>query len=159
MKTDLATKIHKALINTRLTVAVAESCTGGLVSELLTQKPGSSKYFNLGLVAYSNNAKVKMLGIQKSLITKFGAVSKEVALEMADRVRRHSQSSFGIGITGIAGPTGGSSKKPVGTVFVALASHGKKLCQELRLKGNRSQIREKASLAALNLLNENIPCH
>lgn len=145
-------QIHKRLLNKKKTVAVAESCTGGLVSSALTQLSGSSAYFKLGIVAYSNQAKSRLLGIPAGLITRKGAVCAEVARCMAEEIREITNSDIGIGITGIAGPTGGSSQKPVGTVFIAAASKSKTLCRKFRFKGNRTAIRKKATLEALKLL-------
>lgn len=108
---------------------MAESCTGGLLSNLLTQIPGSSKYFILGVVAYSNQAKENILKIPRDIIVKKGAVSKNVAELLAKAVRLMAKTDFGIGITGTAGPTGGSREKPVGTVFIAIDTKNKKKLQ------------------------------
>ncbi len=145
-------QIHSLLIKSRKTVSVAESCTGGLLSSLFTQTSGSSEYFLLGIVAYSNTAKESILKIPHKLIAGKGAVSKEVALLLAKSVRLLAQSDFGIGVTGIAGPTGGTPQKPVGTVFIAIDSKNKRLCKELFFKGNRKAIRGKTALKALELL-------
>ena len=106
MEQDLLTQVHKTLLKTRKTIAVAESCTGGLASSLLTSLSKSSKYFILGTVTYSNRAKTRILGIPTSLINKKGAVSCEVALKMAENIRKIAKTDFGLSITGIAGPTG-----------------------------------------------------
>ncbi|MCM8795528.1 MAG: CinA family protein, partial [Candidatus Omnitrophica bacterium] len=120
MKQSIVKQLHLSLLKKQKTIAVAESCTGGLVSYLLTQNPGSSRYFLLGIVAYSNEAKEKILNVPPSLIFKKGAVCKEVAFFLAENVRKITQADFGIGLTGIAGPTGGTKRKPVGTVFIAI---------------------------------------
>ena len=145
-------QIHKLLIKKRKNVAIAESCTGGLLSNLLTQIPGSSQYFILGIVAYSNLAKETILRIPATIIARKGAVSKDVAKLMAKRVRSMAKTDFAIGITGIAGPGGGTKEKPVGTVFIALDSKNKKLCKKFRFTGTRLTIRKKAALKALELL-------
>jgi len=148
----IVNQIHKTLIKNKKTIAVAESCTGGLLSNLLTQISGSSKYFILGIVAYSNKAKENILKIPGQLIAKKGAVSQEAAKRMALSVRELAKTGFGIGITGIAGPTGATPKKPVGTVFIAIDGEDRKICQRFLFKGNRNSIRKKAALKALELL-------
>lgn len=145
-------QIHRFLIKRQKTVAVAESCTGGLVSNLLTQISGSSQYFILGVVVYSNKAKQSLLKIPRSLIAKNGAVSADVALYMAGNIRKIANADFGIGITGVAGPTGGTPQKPIGTVFIAIKSKNKKICKKFHFRGNRLKIREIATLKALELL-------
>ncbi len=107
------------------TLAVAESCTGGLIAHLITNVPGSSRHFKLGVVAYSNSSKTEFLGVDPGVLKKYGAVSGAVARAMAEGVRRLGRTTYGIGVTGIAGPTGGSKSKPVGTVHIAVAGpHG-----------------------------------
>ncbi len=146
-------QIHRLLIKNKKTVAVAESCTGGLLSNLLTQTPGSSRYFTLGIVAYSNAAKASVLKVPARLIMKKSAVSKEVAKNLASSVRRLAKTDYGIGITGIAGPKADPSKKPVGLVFIAIDSKNKKGCYRFLLKGGRALIRRTSALKALVLLN------
>ena len=150
----IVSEIHNLLIKGRKTLAIAESCTGGLVSSLITQNPGSSRYFILGVVVYSNKAKETILKIPQSVIARYGAVSKNVASLMAKSVRKIAKTDFGIGITGIAGPTGGTQKKPVGTVFIAVDSKNKGLSKKFLFKGNRNTIRKKAALKSLELLKE-----
>jgi len=147
-------KIHDLLIEKEKTIAVAESCTGGLLSALLTQVSGSSQYFMLGVTSYSNSAKATILKIPSMVIAKNGAVSKNVASRMAASVRKLAKTDLGIGITGIAGPTGNSPGKPVGTVFIAINSKTKKTCNKYIFKGNRKAIREKAALKSLELLKK-----
>jgi len=149
---DIVNHIHKLLIKNKKTIAVAESCTGGELSNLLTQISGSSGYFILGVVAYSNQAKATILNILTHIIAKEGAVSKDVATAMAEAVRKIAKTDLAIGITGIAGPTGATGKKPVGTVFIAISSKRKKLCKKFYFKGNRLTIRKKAALESLELL-------
>ncbi|MGH9898716.1 MAG: competence/damage-inducible protein A [Pyrinomonadaceae bacterium] len=138
------------------TLAVAESCTGGLICQRLTDVPGSSKYFIEGVVAYSNLAKIQMLGVASELIEKHGAVSPEVAEAMAEGVRLRSNTDFGLSITGIAGPDGGSEDKPVGTVYIALADDRHCECRKIIFPGDRELIRWRASQAALDLLRRRI---
>ena len=151
MQTDII-QVHKLLIRKKKTVAVAESCTGGLLSSLLTDLPGSSVFFLLGVVAYSNKAKRDILKIPAGLIKKHGAVSSQVAVAMAQNVRRRAGADLGIGITGIAGPGGGTPDKPVGTVYIAAASKSVKICKKFRFRADRSGVRRKSAAAALSLL-------
>ena len=145
-------QIHSSLIKKRKTLAVAESCTGGLLSNLLTYIGKSSRYFILGVVAYSNKAKLDILAIPPGLIAKKGAVSQEVALKLAQQVKKIAKTDFGIGVTGIAGPTGGTPQNPIGTVFIAVTSKNKTISKKYRFTGNRLTIRKKSGLKALELL-------
>jgi len=146
--------IHSALIAQNKTVSLAESCTGGMLSSLLTAQSGASAYFVLGVIVYSNQMKNKLLGIPLSVIERRGAVSKEVATAMAAAVRKVAKTDFGIGITGIAGPLGGSKDKPVGTVYIAEASNRVKICRRFNFKGSRTSIRKQSCLAALMMLKK-----
>ena len=132
------------------TLSVAESCTGGLVAHRLTQVPGSSDYFERGIVAYSNQAKMALLGVPKSVLEKYGAVSAPVAEKMAEGVRMSSQTTLGVSITGIAGPGGGSEGKPVGTVFIALASPNSTVSKKYRFEGDREQIKVASAHTAID---------
>ncbi|MFH1354791.1 MAG: CinA family protein [Candidatus Omnitrophota bacterium] len=145
-------KLHRKLIKSQRSVSVAESCTGGLLSKLLTDHSGSSQYFILGVVCYSNKAKKSILKVPDRLIRKNGAVSEPVAVNLAQNIRKLAKTDFGIGITGIAGPTGGTPAKPVGTVFIAIASKTKTTCRRLHFKGRRNSIRKQSALKALSLL-------
>lgn len=147
-------EIHTFLIKSRRTIAIAESCTGGLLSKLLTEIPGSSKYFTLGLVCYSNKAKLKVLKVPSPIIAQKGAVSYEVAQAMAKSVRKLIKADIGIGVTGIAGPGGASEHKPLGTVFIAVHGKNSKICEKFSFTGNRATIRRKAALKALELLRK-----
>ncbi len=145
-------KIHKALIKKQKTLAVAESCTGGLLSSFLTSLPDSSNYYILGIVTYSNKAKENILKIPHSIIQKNGAVSKVVAEMMANSVRRLAKADYGIGISGIAGPGGATPKKPIGTVFIAVIDQSKKISKKFVFKGKRTLIQRQAALKAMELL-------
>ena len=114
-------KLHKKLIRKKITISVAESCTGGLLSGALTKLSGSSKYFKLGLITYSNNAKINILKVKKSIIDKYGAVSQECCKSMVENLSKLSKSKINLSITGIAGPKGGTKNKPVGLVFYFLS--------------------------------------
>jgi nicotinamide-nucleotide amidase len=138
------------------TLATAESCTGGLIAERITEVPGSSVYFREGVVAYSNEAKVRLLGVPFDLIAEYGAVSAPVAEAMAEGVRLRADADFGISVTGIAGPDGGSEDKPVGLVFIALADDAHTEHRKLLLPGDRQLIRWRASQAALDLLRRRL---
>ena len=113
-------KIIKKLINKKLNISVAESCTGGLLSSSLTSVNGSSKVFNLGLVTYSNESKIKVLKISKKIIRKYGAVSEQVCKAMVKNVSKIGRTNISVSVTGIAGPSGGSKKKPVGLVYIGI---------------------------------------
>jgi PncC family amidohydrolase len=135
------------------TLAVAESCTGGLVAHRITEVAGSSRYFERGVVVYSNRAKTELLKIPASLIEQNGAVSEPVARAMAEGILNLAQTEFGIGITGIAGPDGGTPEKPAGTVYVALAQQGHETTVEhYNFPGDRWRVKFMASQAALNLV-------
>jgi nicotinamide-nucleotide amidase len=134
-------------------VAVAESESGGLMAARLTERPGSSGWFAGGVVAYSNEAKVALVGVESSLIERFGAVSSEVAQALADGAAERFASDFGVGITGIAGPDGGSEEKPVGTVCFSVASNnGQRITRSTRLPGGRADVRDRSTTVALHLL-------
>lgn len=138
------------------TVAVAESCTGGLIAHRLTEVPGSSTYFMEGVVTYSNEAKTRLLGVPADLIEARGAVSAEVAEAMAEGVKARAGTDFGLAVTGIAGPGGGTAEKPVGLVYVALADDAHTEHRRLVLPGDRSLIRWRASQGALDLLRRRL---
>ncbi|HKO26476.1 MAG TPA: competence/damage-inducible protein A, partial [Solirubrobacteraceae bacterium] len=146
-------QVASLLIGSGRTVAVAESCTGGLMSARLTERGGSSEYFLGGAVVYSNDAKVSMAGVDVRLIERHGAVSEEVAEALAVGACVRFGTDFGIGITGIAGPGGGTEEKPVGTVCFSVCSReGARLTRRLRLPGSRSDIRERSTTVAMHLL-------
>ncbi len=137
-------------------VATAESCTGGLLSGRITDVPGSSDYFKQGVVTYSNEAKVDLLGVPNRLIEKHGAVSPEVAEAMAIGIRRRARSTIGIGITGVAGPGGGSEEKPVGLVYIGIADEVQSSSRKFLFPGDRQFIRTLAVNAALDMIRRRI---
>jgi len=149
---DIATLVSK-LSQANYTVATAESCTGGLIASSIVDVPGASDCFNEGYVTYSNEAKMKNLGVSAKTLESYGAVSKQTAIEMAKGVRSTASADFGVSSTGIAGPGGGSPTKPVGLVYIACA-YGDDKCQvkELHLSGDRSQVRQAAANEAIKLL-------
>jgi nicotinamide-nucleotide amidase len=138
------------------TLAVAESCTGGLLGERLTHVAGSSNYFLGGAVCYSNELKTRFAGVAPQLIEEHGAVSKPVAQAMAVGIRQRTGASVGVGVTGIAGPAGGSDAKPVGTVFIALADERGVQVREFRFPGDRDRVRQLASIAALEIIRRRL---
>src|SRR5438105_4198087 len=148
--------VGRRLAMTEFTLAIAESCTGGLIAQRLTNVPGSSKYFIEGVVTYSNESKVRLLGVDKKIIKEFGAVSQQVARDMARGVRHKAKSDFGLAVTGIAGPGGGSEEKPVGLVYIALADASHTEHKKLMIPGDRELIRWRASQAALDMLRRRL---
>jgi len=135
-----------------MTLAVAESCTGGLLAERITSLSGSSRYFLGGAVVYSNALKTQFANVPKALIDKHGAVSREVAAAMAEGIRKRCLSSFGVGVTGVAGPTGGTEQKPVGLVYIALAGDEGTQVVERNFPGDRKRIRTFATQQALEMI-------
>ena len=146
--------VGRLLAEQHMTLALAESCTGGLIGHRLTQVPGSSSYIDRGVVSYSNRAKVELLGVSPDLLDRHGAVSAEVAAAMARGIRERSGVSVGLSVTGIAGPGGGTKTKPVGLVYVGLdGGPNEALTKEFRFHGgDRSVIKQRSSQAALDLL-------
>jgi len=151
-RSTLPFAVGESLLAQGLQLAVAESCTGGLLSHLLTEMPGASAYFRQGVVAYSNEAKTALLGIPATRLKEFGAVSSIIAEELAQRVRHQAGADIALGVTGIAGPGGGTLEKPVGTVYLALAIPEGVKSSLLQLAGNRSQIQDQAASWALFIL-------
>ena len=143
---------HNKLLKTGKTIAIAESCSGGQLSSELIRYPGSSRYFLLGVVAYSNSSKVKILGIPQKTISEYGAVSKQLAELMASSIRKKTKADLGISITGFAGPQEAGVRKPIGLVFICLATRNKNICREFHFRGNRQDIREKSAQEGLRLL-------
>ena len=138
------------------TVSVAESCTGGLLSHRITNVPGSSDYYERGVVCYSNQSKTDILHVSPETLKKFGAVSKQTATEMAKGIKQISGTDIGLAVTGIAGPGGGTPEKPVGTVFICLASNEEVSCREFRFKGKREEIKLRTSEAALTMFKNRL---
>ncbi len=148
--------VAEQLLLAHKTVAVAESCTGGQVAQRLTNIPGSSAYFLAGVVCYSNDAKVSWADVPASLIEAKGAVSKEVACALASGIRKRSSADFGIGVTGIAGPSGATPAKPVGLVYVAVADAQKTEARMYHFPGDRARVRKQACQAALDMLRRRL---
>lgn len=150
----LASSIGAKLRESGRTVAVAESCTGGRLGDIITEVSGSSDYFLGGVISYGDDAKVDLLGVDRSVIETKGAVSDEVASMMADGVRIRFGADIGVGVTGIAGPTGATPTKPVGLVHIAVRSADKARSDSKVFAGDRSTVKEQAATRALELLNE-----
>jgi len=151
---NIEEKIITALNNKKKTLSVAESCTGGFISNLLTNIPGSSHSFILGIIAYSNEAKCQLLKISPKTIKKYGSVSEQIAIDMAKGIRKIHNTSFGLSITGIAGPTGGTKNKPIGLTFIAINTEYETLCLKCQFQGTRTSIKSKAAKEALKVLHE-----
>lgn len=164
----LETDVAKLLIKHNRTIAVAESCTGGLISHLLTNISGSSKYFKLGIVAYSTQAKISQLNISKKIIARYSSVSSKTALSMAKSIRKIARADIGLSVTGIAGPCRKLKfkrkpkqdkkkiiyAKPVGLIYIGLAHRKGAFFKEFQFEGARRTIKLKASLAALRIVKE-----
>jgi nicotinamide-nucleotide amidase len=144
--------VGKLLLDKKKKIAVAESCTGGMIGARLTNISGSSQYFERGVITYSNQAKTELLGVPGEVIEKHGAVSEEVALLMAEGVRRLAKTDFGLSVTGIAGPTGGMPQKPVGLVYIGLAHEKGSAAKKFLFGENRNSNRERSTQAALNMV-------
>ena len=142
----LSKRIVNRLIIKKLTISTAESCTGGLLSSAMTSVPGSSKVFRLGLVTYSNQSKIQNLKVLKNIIIKYGAVSEQVCLAMVINLNKISKTSISISITGIAGPSGGTKKKPVGLVFVGIKNRNKISVKKYLFKNRERAFIQKAAV-------------
>jgi len=150
----LAEEIGRTLRGRKKTLAVAESCTGGKLGDMITEVPGSSDYFLGGVISYSNDAKANILGVDRATLEAKGAVSEEVALQMAAGARRALGADIGVGITGVAGPRGGTATKPVGLVYIAVSSGEASVCKRNLFKGSRSSIKNQSAEKALAMLKE-----
>lgn len=148
--------IGDLLRNKGWTLAIAESCTGGLICDRITDVSGSSDYFMGGMVNYSNVSKAKHLGVPLDYIKRYGAVSPQVAKKMAQGVRKTFNTTFGLSTTGVAGPTGGTKRSPVGRVFIGLAAGRKVWVEKLDLKGSRKEIKKKATEKSLEFFYETV---
>lgn len=148
--------VHRTLVERGRTLAVAESCTGGTIAARFTAMPGASAYFRCGVVAYSNEAKRDLLGVDAEALARYGAVSEQVARQMAEGVRRVAGADYAVATTGIAGPAGGSPEKPVGTVWIAVATPSGTTAVVKRCGTDRGQIVDRASAFAIGLLRDRL---
>ncbi len=151
---EIEKRIGKMLKERGLKIAVAESCTGGLISSRITDISGASDYFEAGITTYSNESKIRVLNVPEDIIDRYGAVSEETAKAMAEGVKKTVHADIGVSVTGIAGPTGGTEGKPVGTVFIGLATKKATYVRKFFFDGNRLEIRRKTSDAAFMLVEE-----
>ena len=155
-ETSLEEVLAEMLVKNNLTIATAESCTGGMIAAKLINYSGISSSFLEGAVTYSNESKVRRLGVNKNTLETYGAVSSETAEEMVSGITKTSGADIGISITGIAGPSGGTEEKPVGLVYIGLSIKGEIIIKKLNLAGNRQKIRERATNIALDLLRREL---
>ncbi|MGN0106337.1 MAG: CinA family protein [Hominilimicola sp.] len=142
-------EVVKLLVERKMTISSAESCTGGLFSALITNVPGASDILNEAFVTYANSAKMKYLGVKAETLEKHGAVSRETAFEMAQGLQKRTGADIAVGITGIAGPDGGTAEKPVGLVYAGICVKGNTEVIEMHHDGTREQIREKTCIEVL----------
>jgi nicotinamide-nucleotide amidase len=150
-----AQTVVSRLTEAGMTLALAESCTGGYIAHLITNVPGASRVFVGGVVAYDNRAKMALLGLSPDLLSTYGSVSPEAAIAMAERVRERLDADIGVGITGIAGPGGGSEGKPVGTVYLALAGRdGRSVALRAHFPGSREEYKARTADLALRMIEE-----
>jgi nicotinamide-nucleotide amidase len=150
----LLNKVSDELKKHQITLATAESCTGGLLAHQLTNISGSSAYFDRGVVSYSNTSKIELLGVPEKTLLEYGAISDQVARAMAKGIRTRSGVDIGVSTTGIAGPTGGTEEKPVGLVYIAVATHDDIQVRRFLFSGDRLRNKEQACDAALTLILE-----
>ena len=149
----LSQKVVKLLIKKKLKISFAESCTGGLLSSFITSISGSSKVFTIGLVTYSNHAKIKILKVPKKIIMKYGAVSYETCLSMVKNLNKISKTNISVSITGVAGPKGGTKQKPIGLVYIGIKKTNKTLVKKYLFKSKkRNSIQKSTASKALNLV-------
>ena len=153
---NLKQKLYTVLHDKNLTLSTAESCTGGMMGACLTSIPGISDHYGYGFVTYSNDAKQKLLGVNEDTLLKYGAVSSNVALEMAEGALKVSGADSAVSATGIAGPGGGTSLKPVGLVYIGLASKNKRHFKKLNLSGDRDTVRLNTVKNILQMIIEHI---
>ena len=159
MNTSIEFHVYELLKKYNLTLTTAESATGGMIASMLVNVPGISEYFCEGYVTYSNDAKVKMIGVNRNLIDTYGVVSKEVAKDMAVSAARTAGTDAALSVTGIAGPTGGTEEKPVGLVYIGVSD--KNGCEVYRFvqHGDRERVRNKSALCALDIILKRIKKH
>ena len=142
------------LIGEKMKLATAESCTGGLIAQKITSVPGASECFDCGVVTYSNEQKRNLLGVSAETLEQYGAVSEQTALEMCIGVKELAHADFGISVTGIAGPGGGTVEKPVGTVWIGICGKNIHRAEKFLFDGDRNQVRESTANTALNMVME-----
>jgi len=151
--------IIRTLIDKKITIATAESCTGGMLGKEITSVSGASEIYGFGFITYANEAKMSLLGVKKETLEEYGAVSEQTAMEMAIGARKNAQSDIAVSTTGIAGPGGGTPEKPVGLVYISLAYKGCTLVKKLNLQGDRDSIRTQTCENVFNLIDEFLKNH
>ena len=152
---NLVNKLIRKLIKKKLKISFAESCTGGMLSSLITSVSGSSKVFNLGLITYSNKAKINILKVPKKVIIRYGAVSEECCISMAKNLSKISKADISVSITGIAGPNGGTKFKPVGLVYICIKKRNKIIIKKNLFKSqNRISIQKSSVITSLKIVNK-----
>jgi PncC family amidohydrolase len=137
----------------KLTISTAESCTGGLISKLITDIPGASDVFIGGVVSYSNEMKMKWLGAKQATLERYGAVSEQTVREMLNGIMQETGSDIAVAVSGIAGPSGGTPEKPVGTVFIGIAFHDQRIVEKHIFKGNREDVRTQSAMEVLKMIS------
>lgn len=147
-------KLIKTLKEKKLTLATAESCTGGLIAKMITDVPGASDVFIGSIVCYSNKMKMKWLGVKQETLEHYGAVSEPIVREMLDGIIQQTGSDIAVAVSGIAGPTGGTPEKPVGTVFIGVAVHDQSTIKNFLFEGSREDVRTKSATKAAELICE-----
>lgn len=145
-------RVHQIMIDRSITLASAESCTGGMIASRFTALPGASAYYKYGIVAYSNDAKRNILGVDADSIGRYGVVSEKIARQMAEGARRVSNADYAVATTGIAGPTGGTLEHPVGTVYIAVATPARTVSKRIFAGDSRRRVVDRASQMAIELL-------
>jgi len=153
---DLLDDVSQLLFQKKKTIATAESCTGGLIGHMLTNISGSSAYYDRGVISYSNTAKMDLLGVPGELLERYGAVSEPVAWAMAEGIRQRSKVDIGVATTGIAGPTGGTEGKPVGLVYIGIATSLDPRVHRFQFHGNRLENKQYTCASALMMLRDEL---
>jgi PncC family amidohydrolase len=151
MSTPREIQLGRLLNKNGLSLAVAESCTGGMLGNLITNVPGSSSYFYGGVIAYANKIKMELLGVSANTLESFGAVSRQTVLEMAKGVRAALGADIGLSISGIAGPDGGTAEKPVGTVWIGISDKNTQNAEMFLFSGDRREVKERAAQTAMQI--------
>lgn len=136
----------------KLTISTAESCTGGLISKIITDIPGASEVFIGGVVSYSNEMKMKWLGVKQATLERYGAVSEQTVREMLSGIMQKTDSDLAVAVSGIAGPTGGTPEKPVGTVFIGIGFHDQSIIEKYLFKGSREDVRAQSAIEVLKMI-------
>lgn len=151
---DVVSELHETFKNHRICLSVAESCTGGMVGQEITTRPGSSNFFVGGVVAYSNDLKERLLRVEPEILEQHGAVSEPVAREMANGILERTSSDYALSVTGVAGPSGGTPEKPVGLVYLGFASKSDSKVEECQFSGDREKIRRSTTQYSLKRMSQ-----